>query len=675
MKHAEPAAGLLECEQLRIADPEQRSTQDRHQRHGILRIGKRAQQPGERLDLGRLAKGTRAADLDRDVQQLQGLCVRHNPSLFLSGQDQKVAVAPVVRIDFGADVPGDPFSILAQHLVPLAGVGQRPHAAGSGVAFAGIECRETRRPGLRPGRKPRREDLIRPLAQWPHRSEIQRERHDPADRRIAEALPDDIVDIDVGAPETVDRLLRIADDEQRPWPERHRAPADVLGSYRRCCGILGQPEHDFRLDGIGVLKLVNEDVTKLLLQRPANRQVSAQHACGQIKQIAVVQRVQAAALGLGTRARPCQQRDGEPIDVLPPLREIRRDGRSLEIGMERGNDRPDSLLLPLRRRPIRHRDFRVDVPGIEQRRDHRRAIEPAARHVPLSLEIADRLQNGTAGAGIDLRRQQLLQLRPERLERATCRRRIRRRPVTGRKVDIVVETHRRERLVEVGGTDASVQERHHVRVAGGTSAGHELAPDALPQFEILRLVELGKPRRDARFHRPLPQQARTERVDRPGEKALQVRERRHEPRDPLGSRRVIRPRFVARFGQLAFEREMKPAAQLGGRLAGKRHGRQVLDQVHAGRHAGRHPLGQHLGLAGARPGFDEDVRQQLLADQPARFPINDARLRHRPQAFRMLRAWNPDPSGLPARSRVLRTPRRTRNTCSRLRPASERTVL
>ena len=62
------------------------------------------------------------------------------------------------------------------------------------------------------------------------------------------------------------------------------------------------------------------------------------------------------------------------------------------------------------------------------------------------------------------------------------------------------------------------------------------------------------------------------------------------------------------------EREVEAAAQLGGGLARERDGRHVLDLVDAGGDAGGHALGEHLRLAGAGAGLDEDVGQQLLAD-------------------------------------------------------------
>ena len=187
---------------------------------------------------------------------------------------------------------------------------QSDHATGSAVAGAGIERSEARSVCGRFGRKARLKDLVRPVAQPRHRPEVQRERHDTPHCRIAEALPHDVVDVDVGAAEAVDRLFRVADDEQRAGTQRDLAP--VRGSFlcRRggCRDILGQPEHDFRLHRVGVLKFINQEVPELLLQCPPHRLVFTQHARGQIEQVPVIQRVETAALSRGRLARPGQQR-------------------------------------------------------------------------------------------------------------------------------------------------------------------------------------------------------------------------------------------------------------------------------------------------------------------------------------------------------------------------------
>src|SRR5205823_4407512 len=67
------------------------------------------------------------------------------------------------------------------------------------------------------------------------------------------AVPNGVVDGDVGSTEAVDRLLGIADHGQasRPWPELEPVVAGVV--------IAGDAEGDVRLDGVSVLELVYED--------------------------------------------------------------------------------------------------------------------------------------------------------------------------------------------------------------------------------------------------------------------------------------------------------------------------------------------------------------------------------------------------------------------------------
>ena len=154
------------------------------------------------------------------------------------------------------------------------------------------------------------------------------------------------------------------------------------------------------------------------------------------------------------------------------------------------------------------------------------------------------------------------------------------------------------------GRTSAVEQRHHVRIAGGTRAGDEVAPGALAQLEILHLVELGEARRHAGLDRPLAQQPRAERVNGPGEEALEIRERAtgRARRCSRAGRRV-----GVGFSELGFERQVEAPAQLRGRLARERDGGHVLDLVDAGGDAGRHPLGEHLRLARAGAGLDEDV--------------------------------------------------------------------
>ena len=72
--------------------------------------------------------------------------------------------------------------------------------------------------------------------------------------------------------------------------------------------------------------------------------------------------------------------------------------------------------------------------------------------------------------------------------------------------------------------------------------------------------------------------------------------------------------FVSVLGQLLLERELEPAAHLGGRLAREGDGGHVLDLVHAARDAGGHARGHLVRLAGAGAGFDEHRAREFRAD-------------------------------------------------------------
>ena len=86
-------------------------------------------------------------------------------------------------------------------------------------------------------------------------AEVGRERHEQV-RPRRDDRADRLVDGDVGAAETVDRLLGVAD--QRELPRREH---DVLPAARRGLA-LAQVEDDLRLERVGVLELVDEDVVE-----------------------------------------------------------------------------------------------------------------------------------------------------------------------------------------------------------------------------------------------------------------------------------------------------------------------------------------------------------------------------------------------------------------------------
>ena len=68
----------------------------------------------------------------------------------------------------------------------------------------------------------------------------------------------------VSAAETVDRLLRIADDEQLPWNRTDTGPVTFAPV------VCSQEHQDLGLERVGVLELVDEDALKSLLEISAH---------------------------------------------------------------------------------------------------------------------------------------------------------------------------------------------------------------------------------------------------------------------------------------------------------------------------------------------------------------------------------------------------------------------
>ena len=168
---------------------------------------------------------------------------------------------------------------------------------------------------------------------------------------VAETPAYDVVDVDIGAAEPIDRLLRVAHDEERPWAKRHLPPVRRirLPRRRRDIGGLRQPEDDLGLHRVGVLELVHQQVPVLLLERPSHADVLAQHPRGEIEQVAVVQRIQATTLVRGRTPRACEEANRQTVDVLPPRGEIRLNDLRMETPMQGDNGRADLLPLGLNR--------------------------------------------------------------------------------------------------------------------------------------------------------------------------------------------------------------------------------------------------------------------------------------------------------------------------------------
>src|SRR6266487_5877449 len=111
----------------------------------------------------------------------------------------------------------------------------------------GVQRRKLWRVRRRLGRELLTKHVVRPLAQGGDRPEVRGERQHLARTWVGQPITNNVINVDVRATETVDRLFGIADDEEGAWTKRDRAPVDRFGQgpaeaghYRR--RIHGRPE-------------------------------------------------------------------------------------------------------------------------------------------------------------------------------------------------------------------------------------------------------------------------------------------------------------------------------------------------------------------------------------------------------------------------------------------------
>ena len=129
------------------------------------------------------------------------------------------------------------------------------------------------------------------------------------------------VDRDVGAAEAVDRLLRIADDEEAAGDGRDRAPVG-------CGGIVGgEQQQDLGLQRVGVLELVDEDVREALLEAAPHGSSLRDEVARLEQQVEEVERAGARLQLLvavdGAHQLLLQRRGEVGVGVHPELIEVR----------------------------------------------------------------------------------------------------------------------------------------------------------------------------------------------------------------------------------------------------------------------------------------------------------------------------------------------------------------
>ena len=171
-----------------------------------------------------------------------------------------------------------------------------------------------------------------------------------------EPIADLAIDADVGAAEAVDRLLRIADDEQLARPRPGASPVRL--------GVVvgGEQQQDLGLQRIGVLELVDEDVLEARLEAPADAGVVAHEIARAEQQIEEVERAGARlqlVVPIDRAAQLLLQERGEiGVRVQPELIEsgLERDTRLQHAVARPRHSRTTRRALSLRLRAIRSRE-------------------------------------------------------------------------------------------------------------------------------------------------------------------------------------------------------------------------------------------------------------------------------------------------------------------------------
>ena len=177
-----------------------------------------------------------------------------------------------------------------------------------------------------------------------------------------------LVERDVGPSEPVDRLLGVGDEEKLPRDGHHLAPV-VLGGIRR-----GEKEKDLGLEGIGVLELVDEDVSEARLELAPDLGVLFQKVAGASEE---VEKIEAPSFRLQRFV---------PIDELPEL--------VLEMGREVGAGAPLEGREVFRERvalgdePLSHDPLGVGAPAFPLSELQRRRAGARERRSRASRSLA-----------------------------------------------------------------------------------------------------------------------------------------------------------------------------------------------------------------------------------------------------------------------------------------------
>ena len=459
------------------------------------------------------------------------------------------------------------------------------------------------RPGeLRVGREHRAEGGVHPLRDLRQRAEVLRDR---SDARAALRLPLEHplgaqVGIDVGAPEAVDRLFRIADDEQLARLQRYLVPGARPRAARRRRVVGGEQEHDFGLQRVGILKFVHQKISEPLAQRRAHRRIAGHQRPRLDQQVVEVELAGApprrSRAGDERAERRAEAVQGIVVEARAPPEESVA-GRLLQLAhaRQRFGRAPVAAVAPLR-----------PEGQVMQRRLHQRRPQVTGRgagkllHLrQLAPQLAEAAQAGVAiaaaGGG------ELVALRAQRLQ-------FPQHPVGGGllrgaagqpQLAVPVQdfghfVHRIQRHAQ----PHAAFHRRQVRSLQVPDPVVPLVPEVDPAGD---LVELAKAGVDARFEGKLSQQTGGKGVDGLDVRAHQVAQGR-----PIAA--------ALRLGgglQPLVQAVPDPGAQLARRLLGEGDHHHFLDLGGAAANDLHHAVHQNARLAGAGARFQEEAGGQV----------------------------------------------------------------
>ena len=632
--------------ELLVVEAEEKPGEHRHDVHGVSRVDQGLEQEDEFAQL-LFGPGLCPRDLDGHVAFLERAGEEIQVGL-LPGEHQKVARRALAAVDPGPDPAREHrrFETRRVRLAPRLGhmVVEDPlrPVGRSRVGHHGREA--SLAVGLLSGEAVGIvEDVVDQVGNGLARAEVGDEREDRAESPEARAHL--VVDGDIGAPEAIDALLRITDHEERAGARNHGAPVCRPGGavgrrlrMARLLPVVGRPrsgilrprlglgceqEEQLRLDGVGVLELVDEDVAVPLSQIPAHLRVFAKQPRRQHQEVVEAEQPDAQTLFGELEGRSPHQPDRHRIAMRQPAVEMPAD-RAV-FGSQGSEVVPQPLDLgpafPTRSWPSVEREALSRghlLGGIEERREVVPSAETArvaegAHHLLGRIPSAFRLiiRNQSQGPI-----QQLLQhaSHPARLFGP------RRGDGIGRILDIEVLDHLIERLAQLVYPEPRARQFLDQGIRVGDDALDEARPEAFleePGLGLLRLLELGV---EAGFDRALAEQTRAEGVDGAEKRAVDAVDRVAKPGRPLAFGRIVAGLAIA-----PLQSHLKSLPQLRRRLAREGDGRDAGDLRFTALDQRHHPVDEERGLAGPGAGLDQEAGSELGADPLALVVVDGQR--------------------------------------------------